>query len=229
MKKLNKNMTLKKMVKNILNEDVATKIVDTKYMQSLGISKPDVDEVLKIANKIANDMGDQGTCVLGGGLKANNNSFIKAYSQGSLGPERIYNAVKQYLSPKYPKIKFEIEWGVMDGIQKSSQVLSEISVSELENKDLMQVLRIKSLSIILKSMSTDVDSFISEYYKNTNGVTDYPITTDNKKNFANKIKSLEGIKDIVTNLGTNLEWYEPNIEIGLKYLNDKYNDMLKSK
>lgn len=88
--------------------------VKDSVLKKLGVSEDDIWEVKSICADIAMEVGDKGTCVIGGGLLANGKTIISAYSQGNTGPERCYTEVKKYLAPKYPNIKFEIEWGNMD-------------------------------------------------------------------------------------------------------------------
>lgn len=91
-----------------------TRCVNVGVLRQLGVSYEDINASIEIIREIAFLTGDQGSCVVGGGLKANGQIVITAYSQGNTGPERCYAKIKNYLSNQYPKIKFEIEWGNMD-------------------------------------------------------------------------------------------------------------------
>lgn len=97
---------------------VASQCVKTSKLSQLGISQSDINWVNKKYNDIARKEGDKGTCVLGDNLMAtvNGKNYVIAtqYSQGSLGPEMAYNEIMKYLKPKYPKIKFWIDYGNMD-------------------------------------------------------------------------------------------------------------------
>jgi len=88
--------------------------IDRNALLRLGVSHEDILHCEKIADDVMKDEGDSGTCVVGAALLANGREVVEPYSQGNTGPERIYKAVRDYLAPKYPKVKFEIQWGNMD-------------------------------------------------------------------------------------------------------------------
>ena len=96
------------------NKIDAPRWIDADMMSQYGISSDDINYVVKAAKEIATEIGDSGTVVLGAALTVNGDEIITAYSQGNIGPERIYTTIKKYLTPKYPKLSFNIEWGNMD-------------------------------------------------------------------------------------------------------------------
>ena len=83
-------------------------------LRNLKVSEDDIQKVKDICEDIAKKVGDHGTCVINGGLLANGETIVYPYSQGNTGPEKCYTEVKKYLEPKYPDIKFQIDWGTMD-------------------------------------------------------------------------------------------------------------------
>lgn len=89
-------------------------VVNTKNLETLGVSGWDIEKILEICADIANEIGDSGTCVIGGGLIANGKKIVSSYSQGNTGPEKCYTQVRDFLKKKYPDIKCTIEWGNMD-------------------------------------------------------------------------------------------------------------------
>jgi len=103
--------------------DVNNNGINLNLMRQIGIGSKDITYVDQMASEIRKKVGDSGTCVLGDGLiarvkigprKFKDFEIIINYSQGNLGPEGIYEKVLNYLEPKYPNIKFLIEWGFTD-------------------------------------------------------------------------------------------------------------------
>lgn len=108
-------MSLKnKLVRESLNENYYDSCIDDFNLRILGISNEDIETIHNIYTKIANETGDQGSCVLGNGLYINGKRVLSSYAQGSIGLERIQKEVREFLENKYPHLNITYKWGNMD-------------------------------------------------------------------------------------------------------------------
>lgn len=96
------------------NKDYAAYCVKKNLLKEFGISDNDINHIMEIYNRIAKEMGDSGSCVLGNGIKINGKNVINSYAQGSLGLEKIQKEIIPYLRKKYPNLQITYEWGNMD-------------------------------------------------------------------------------------------------------------------
>ena len=86
----------------------------TSAFKQFKISDEHRKEIIDMCIKIMDEVGDRGSSVLGGGLYINGEKFLGAYSQGNIGPERIYKKVEEFLNKNYPKLDVTVSRGNMD-------------------------------------------------------------------------------------------------------------------
>ena len=112
-----------KELKNLIKEVILKEATSGAYfdhcfepqlMKKFGISTPDIWWCVDEYTKMANEIGDEGSCVLGNGITINGKIVIRSYAQGSIGLERIQKKIIPYLKEKYPDLKIGYEWGNMD-------------------------------------------------------------------------------------------------------------------
>lgn len=112
----------------------------------LGIDDDDIYYLRKKAESLKQEYGDQGSIVLGGGLYAIDPKtgddvwLVTAYSQGNLGPERIYKEVRDWLKIHYPDLKVYEDYGGMDETKKTMRNLFENEQAKKESLKLGQTL-----------------------------------------------------------------------------------------
>lgn len=111
---------LTKLVESIVRKqlkesrDYASSCINKEYLKRVGITDEDIEHISGMYNEIAQHTGDQGSCVLGNGVEINGKIAISAYSQGSIGIERIQGKIIPYLKSRYPNLRISYEWGNMD-------------------------------------------------------------------------------------------------------------------
>lgn len=86
----------------------------TSAFKQFKISDEHRKEIIDMCIEVMDEVGDKGSSVLGSGLYINDEKFLRAYSQGNIGPERIYNKVEAFLNKNYPKLDVRVSKGNMD-------------------------------------------------------------------------------------------------------------------
>lgn len=86
----------------------------TSAFKQFKISDEHRKEIVDMCIEVMDEVGDKGSSVLGSGLYINDEKFLRAYSQGNIGPERIYNKVEAFLNKNYPKLDVRVSKGNMD-------------------------------------------------------------------------------------------------------------------
>jgi hypothetical protein len=86
----------------------------TSAFKQFKISDEHRKEIIDMCIEVMDEVGDKGSSVLGSGLYINDEKFLRAYSQGNVGPERIYNKVEAFLNKNYPKLDVRVSKGNMD-------------------------------------------------------------------------------------------------------------------
>jgi len=86
----------------------------TSAFKQFKISDEHRREIIDMCIEIMDEVGDKGSSVLGSGLYINDEKFLGAYSQGNIGPERIYKEVEAFLNKNYPKLDVSVSKGNMD-------------------------------------------------------------------------------------------------------------------
>jgi len=79
-----------------------------------GVTHPDLREVRRIYDETNREVGDAGSCVLGNSLKVNGVEAVRSRFQGSFALEIAQDKIMDFLKPKYPYIRFQVEYGRMD-------------------------------------------------------------------------------------------------------------------
>ena len=86
----------------------------TSAFKQFKISDEHRKEIIDMCIEVMDEVGDKGSSVLGSGLYINDEKFLRAYSQGNIGPERIYSKVEAFLNKNYPKLDVRVSKGNMD-------------------------------------------------------------------------------------------------------------------